>query len=51
MGRKSNKKLGIIVGSIGLGIVVTIIVPIWGWLLAVGFGLIYIGWWIMNKCR
>ncbi len=29
MGRKSNKKLGIIVGSIGLGIVVTIIVPIW----------------------
>lgn len=32
MGRKSNKKLGIIVGSIGLGIVVTIIVPIWGWL-------------------
>jgi hypothetical protein len=48
--RKWKKKdLGWIIGAIGLGIVMVFIVPIWGWILAVGAGLIYIGWYILSN--
>ena len=39
-----KKKMGIIIASIGIGIVITFIIPVWGWIMAVGAGLIYCGW-------
>lgn len=51
MGCRRNRKFGIMLGSIGIGIVAAVILPIWGWLLAVGAGLIYLGWWILGRCR
>lgn len=43
-----KKKTGIIVASIGFGIIITFIIPIWGWVIAVGGGLIYIGWYLIE---
>ncbi|OFI07678.1 hypothetical protein CLOACE_00260 [Clostridium acetireducens DSM 10703] len=49
MSKKSKKeKLGIAVICIGVGIVVSIIIPCWGWMLALGGGLIYCGWYLME---
>jgi hypothetical protein len=45
--KKSN--LGWILGSIGVGIVITFIIPIWGWMIAVGGGLICAGWYIIDN--
>lgn len=45
-GLKNN--IGWIVGSIGLGIILTFIVPIWGWIIAVGAALIYAGWYLIE---
>jgi hypothetical protein len=42
--RKKYRKLGLITASVGVGIVITVIIPIWGWIIAVGGGLIYCGW-------
>ncbi|GAB5987986.1 hypothetical protein [Clostridium tetani] len=47
--RRGRKKLGMIVGSIGIGIIATFILPIWGWILAVGGGLIYAGWYLIQQ--
>lgn len=50
----SNRKykwrgnIGWIIGSIGLGIVLTFLVPFWGWIMAVGCGLIFIGWYLIG---
>ncbi|WP_125153780.1 hypothetical protein [Clostridium rectalis] len=49
--KKIKNKLGIIIGSIGIGIVITFIIPIWGWIIAVGGGLIYLGWCLMQNCK
>lgn len=46
---KWKNNMGWIIGSIGVGIVMTFIVPIWGWIIAVGSGLIYIGWYLIGK--
>lgn len=46
--RTIRKNLGLIISSIGLGIVLTFLLPVWIWILAVGGGLIYLGWFIMN---
>lgn len=42
----SKKQLGIIIGSIGAGILIAVLIPLWGWLLAAGGGLIYFGWYL-----
>ena len=51
--RKHNKlirrKWGIIIASIGAGIIITFIIPVWGWIMAVGAGLIYGGWCLINN--
>ena len=39
---------GIVVASIGIGVLVTVIIPIWGWLIFVGAGLIAVGWYIIQ---
>lgn len=40
--------VGIIIGSIGLGIVIAVIIPFWGLLLTVGAALVYIGWFLVE---
>ncbi len=45
--KKSN--LGWIIGSIGVGIIITFIIPIWGWMIAVGGGLIFAGWYLIGN--
>ncbi|GEM_PF-636627 len=39
---------GLIIICIGVGIVITVIVPIWGWIAVVGLLLIYVGWRILE---
>lgn len=46
---KSN--LGWIVGSIGVGVVITFIIPFWGWIIACGCGLIYTGWYLIEHAN
>jgi len=48
LSRKLRKKLGLILTCIGAGIVLTIIVPSWGWIAASGVGIIILGWQILN---
>lgn len=43
--------VGWIVGAIGVGIVITFIIPIWGWIIACGAGLIYAGWYLIGNSR
>lgn len=42
---------GLIVASVGVGIIVTVILPVCGWLIAVGGGLIYLGWYLIEHCH
>lgn len=51
MKKKVKSKMGWIIASIGAGIVVTFIIPIWGWMIAVGVGLIYIGWNLIQQYK
>lgn len=46
--KKSN--IGLVVASIGVGVVMTVIIPIWGWIIAGGAALIYLGWYLIEKC-
>ncbi|MDF2883383.1 MAG: hypothetical protein K0R54_3940 [Clostridiaceae bacterium] len=39
---------GFIVASVGIGIVVAVIIPFWGLLLAVGISLVFIGWYLVE---
>lgn len=43
-----KKSFGLIVASIGVGVILAVIVPIWGWIIAAGIALIYCGWYIME---
>lgn len=47
-GKRLYRKLGLACASIGIGIVITVIIPIWGWIIAVGGALIYCGWQIIE---
>lgn len=49
--RRTKKKIGIIVVSVGAGLLLTIIIPIWGWIIAGGAGLIYLGWCLIENHR
>lgn len=40
--------MGAIVAAVGIGVILTIVVPLWGWIFAGGLGLVYCGWYIMN---
>lgn len=48
LGKRWNKKrfYGIVVGCVGLGMVLSVLMPLWAWLLAIGAGLVYCGWYI-----
>ncbi|WML35134.1 hypothetical protein [Clostridium sp. OS1-26] len=47
--KKKRKKIGLAIASIGVGIVITFIIPVWGWIIAVGGALIYCGWYLMEN--
>jgi hypothetical protein len=49
--KRYHQKLNIgwVIGAVGVGIVLTFIVPIWGWIIAVGAGLIFAGWYIIGN--
>jgi hypothetical protein len=46
--RRTKKKIGLIALSIGVGFLMTVIIPIWGWIIAGGLGLIYCGWYLIS---
>lgn len=49
---KSKINLGFVVAALGIGIIATVIIPYWGWLLIVGVGLVGAGWWLIeNHCK
>lgn len=48
---KAYKNLGLIVASIGIGIIITVLLPIWGFVIAVGGGLIYVGWYLIDHYK
>ncbi|WP_195892700.1 hypothetical protein [Desnuesiella massiliensis] len=49
MSKRCKNKLGLIIGSIGLGLVIAVLLPFWGWILAGGAALIYLGWYLMEN--
>lgn len=44
-----RNRLGLIAVSVGIGLVMAVIIPVWGWIIAVGGGLICIGWFIIDR--
>lgn len=50
MSRGPIRGIGLIVSSIGVGILLAVLMPIWGWLILGGCAVICIGWYIMNSC-
>lgn len=42
---------GITIASIGVGIILVFVVPIWGWILAAGAGLIFCGWYLIEHSK
>ncbi|MGL4731596.1 MAG: hypothetical protein ACRCW0_08425 [Clostridium sp.] len=53
MGKKKKRKKETtdmkIIGSLALGVLLGIIIPFWGWVIAIGLGAIGTGWRIMEK--
>ncbi|MBV4418738.1 hypothetical protein KM800_05250 [Clostridium tyrobutyricum] len=47
--RRTKKKIGLITLSIGAGLLLTVIIPIWGWIIAGGAAFIYCGWTLIGK--
>lgn len=43
-----KNQFGVILACIGIGIISVVIVPFWWWLIAVGGGIVYCGFAIMN---
>ncbi|MCD2346017.1 MULTISPECIES: hypothetical protein [Clostridium] len=43
--------LGLIVTSVGAGIIIAVVIPVCGWIIAVGAGLIYLGWYLIEHCH
>ena len=39
-----KKKLGLMIGAIGLGLLLAVFMPFWVWIIIAGAVLIYIGW-------
>ena len=43
--------IGMVIGAVGMGILLAVLVPIWGWLLVAGAALVYIGWYVAECFR
>jgi FtsH-binding integral membrane protein len=46
--KRNRKRFGLIVASIGIGLVITVVIPVWGWIITVGGVLIYCGWYLIG---
>ncbi|WP_291559299.1 MULTISPECIES: hypothetical protein [unclassified Clostridium] len=46
--RKTRKRIGAIVVAVGLGILLAMLIPFWGWIVAMGCVIIGLGWKIME---
>ena len=49
--KRNKKKVGLIVLSVGIGLISAVLVPFWGWILAAGGGLIIGGWYLIQNSR
>lgn len=51
-GRRTKKKIGTVIAAVGGGIVLSMLIPFWGWIMAMGGVIIVAGWKIMesNDC-
>ena len=47
--KKKEKKAGLIVLTLGVGLILAVLVPFWGWILAAGSGLIIGGWYLIQN--
>lgn len=47
--KKIKENLGFVTMAVGIGIIVTIVLPIWGWIIVVGVTLIYVGWYLIQN--
>ncbi|MCM8710578.1 hypothetical protein M2651_05995 [Clostridium sp. SYSU_GA19001] len=46
---KWKHNIGWIIVFIGIGIVITFIIPVWWWIIGVGAALIYVGWYLIEQ--
>ena len=44
LNRRFKKKLGLLVAAVGIGLLLAVFMPFWGWIILAGAVLIYIGW-------
>lgn len=44
-----KKKIGTALGAVGIGLILSIIVPFWGWIIAVGGALVGLGWYLISS--
>ena len=47
--KRNKKKAGLIVLSVGIGLISAVLIPFWWWILAVGGGLIAGGWYLIQN--
>ena len=47
--KRNKKKAGLVVLSLGIGLILAVLVPFWGWILAAGGGLIIGGWYLIQN--
>ncbi len=47
--KKKKKRVGLVTISIGVGIILAVLVPFWGWILAAGAALIIGGWCLIQN--
>lgn len=49
--KRNKKKVGLIVLCVGIGLILAVLVPFWGWILAAGGALIVGGWYLIQNSR
>lgn len=47
-GRRTKKKIGAAAIAVGAGVVLSMLIPFWGWIMAMGGVIIIVGWKIME---
>lgn len=47
--KKSGKKAGLMVICLGIGLMLAVLVPFWGWILAAGAAMIIGGWLLIQN--
>ncbi|GAA0114374.1 hypothetical protein [Clostridium senegalense] len=38
-----------VIGAVAFGVILGIVIPFWGWIIAIGLGIISAGWKVMEK--